>query len=61
MKCPYDVNSKLVTHSNMTYDDNGTQTDWMEVQNNKAEFTECLKEECGVYNAEKRKCEYKHD
>ena len=61
MKCPYAVNRNIVTQSKVKYDDNGNQTDWMEVQNNKAEFTECLKEECGAYNAEKSKCEYKHD
>lgn len=44
MKCPYAVNRNIVTQSKVKYDDNGNQTDWMEVQNNKAEFTECLKE-----------------
>ena len=59
MKGPYAVNRKYVTQTHLNYDENGYQTDWIEVQNDNAEFTECLKENCAVYNAEKQKCEYK--
>lgn len=60
MKCPYVVHRKYVTQTHVKYDEDGRQTDWMEVQNDNAEFTECLKEECAAYNAEKQKCEYKN-
>lgn len=59
MKCPYVVNQKYITLTHSNYDEDGHQTDWIEVQNNNAEFTECLKEECAAYNAEKQKCEYR--
>ena len=59
MKCPYAVSRKIVTHTTMQYDENGNQTGYTEYQNNAAEFVNCLGEECGAYNAEAKKCEYK--
>jgi hypothetical protein len=59
MKCPYAVNRKVVTQTSMQYDENGCQTSYTEYQNNQAEFVNCLEEECGAYNKETGKCEYK--
>lgn len=59
MKCPYAVTRKVVTQTSMQYDENGNQTSYTEYQNNTAEFVNCLGEECGVYNKDTQKCEYK--
>lgn len=59
MKCPYAVSRKVVTQTVMQYDENGNQTGFTEYQNNTAEFVSCLKEDCGAYNADTNRCEYK--
>ena len=59
MKCPYAVNRQVVTQTTMQYDENGSQTSYAEYQNNTAAFVNCLQEECGAYNTETKKCEYK--
>ena len=59
MKCPYAVSRKVVTQTTMQYDENGCQTSYTEYQNNQAEFVNRLEEECGAYNKETQKCEYK--
>ena len=59
MKCPYAVSRKTVTQCSIQYDENGQQKDWTEYQNNTAHFVDCLKEECGAYNKDTNKCEYK--
>lgn len=59
MKCPYAVNRQVVTQTAMQYDENGCQTSYTEYQNNTAHFVDCLKKECGAYNADTKKCEYK--
>lgn len=59
MKCPYAVHRKVITQSCTIFDENNErQTGWLETQTNNAKFADCLKEECGAYNAEKKKCEY---
>ena len=59
MKCPYAVNRQVVTQTSIQLNEEGNQTGWTEYQNNTAVFVDCLEEECGAYNAETKKCEYK--
>lgn len=59
MKCPYAVNRQVVTQTSIQLNEEGNQTGWTEYQNNTAVFVDCLEEECGAYNAERKKCEYK--
>ena len=49
MICPYAVNRKVVTRSQIQYNDNGQQTAWMEAQTNTAEFINCEGENCGAF------------
>lgn len=58
MKCPYAVSRCQVTQTTIKYDDNGNQVGFTEVQNNNAEFVDCLRENCGAFNKETNKCEY---
>jgi len=60
MKCPYAVNRQVTTQSIMQYNEEGQQTSWTEYQNNTAQFVNCLKEECGAYNPDTGRCEYKN-
>lgn len=59
MKCPYAVNRQVVTQTSIQLNEEGNQTGYTEYQNNTAVFVDCLEEECGAYNAETKKCEYK--
>ena len=59
MKCPYAVNRQTVTQTSIQLNEEGNQTGYTEYQNNTAVFVDCLKEECGAYNADTKKCEYK--
>lgn len=49
MICPYAVNRKQITQTQMQYDDEGKQTHWMEIQTNTAFFVECKQEGCGAW------------
>ena len=50
MKCPYAVHRKIITKCNINYDEETQQqTNWLEVQSDFAEFSECLKENCGAW------------
>lgn len=59
MKCPYAVNRQTTTQCMIEHNEEGQQTGWTEYQNNQASFIDCLKEECGAYNPETSRCEYK--
>lgn len=50
MKCPYAVTRKEINQTEMEYDENGNQIFYSEVRNNKAEFINCEKENCGVWH-----------
>lgn len=49
MKCPYVIDRKIITQTHIEHDEDGQQKDWTEVQNNKAVFAECEKENCGAW------------
>lgn len=49
MKCPYSVNRTYVTGSKTTYDEEGRQSGFFEVQTDTVRFSNCLKENCGAY------------
>lgn len=57
MYCPYAMTKKQITRTQMEYNAEGLQTDYIEVQLNKAEFVKCHKEECGAWHNER--CCYK--
>ena len=59
MKCPYTVNRHITTQTVIEYNDEGNQKSYTEYQSNIASFAKCLKKECGAYNADTEKCEYK--
>ncbi len=59
MKCPYAVNRQSVTQTKVEYNEDGNQSGWTEYQNNTAQFLDCLQEECGAYNPETNRCQYK--
>ena len=59
MRCPYAVSRQIVTQTVIEYNDESQETGSTVCQNITAEFSNCLKEECGAYNAEAKKCEYK--
>lgn len=59
MKRPYAVRRQIITQTVMQYDENGNQTSYTEYQDDIPVFASCLKEECGAYNADSQKCEYK--
>ena len=59
MKCPYAVNRQVTTQTVLEYNDEGQQKSWTEYQSNTAQFVRCLEKECGAYNSETGRCEYK--
>ncbi len=59
MKCPYAVNRTRIIQTQIEYDDENIEQGSTTVENNTATFLECLLNECGAYNRETGKCEYK--
>lgn len=59
MKCPYAVNRQITTQTVIEYNEEGQETGSTVFSGNTAQFVDCLKEECGAYNADTKKCEYK--
>jgi hypothetical protein len=59
MKCPYAVHRQSTTQTVIEYAEDGQQKSWTEYQNNTAHFVDCQKEECGAFNPETGRCEYK--
>lgn len=57
MKCPYVIHRQTVIQTNTEYNQEGQQDNWIEVQNNTAEFAECQKENCGAWRD--GRCHYK--
>lgn len=48
MKCPYAVTRKEVIQTKIEYNEDGQQSLYSEIRNNKAVFVECEKENCGA-------------
>lgn len=59
MKCPYAVNRQTTTQCMIEHNEEGQQKSWTEYQSNQAQFVNCLEKECGAYNPETGRCEYK--
>ncbi len=57
MKCPYAVTRVIRTHMDAEYNEQGCQTEYTEMQMNKAEFVDCAENECGAWK--NGKCCYK--
>ena len=56
MKCPYAVNRHTVSQTAFTYDESGNQTFQQTIENNTADFLDCLKEQCGAFR--NGRCQY---
>lgn len=49
MICPYIVNRKTITQSNIEYNEEEQQTSWTEIQNNIASAYKCQEENCAAF------------
>lgn len=49
MKCPYAVNRKTVSQTIYEYNEDGIPTFQQTVEENKATFPDCLKQQCGAW------------
>lgn len=58
MKCPYAVHRITKTVTNFYYESESIETKQVTDEYNKATFCDCLEEDCGAYNREKRQCDY---
>lgn len=56
MKCPYAVNRNVNQQTIYEYGDNGEMTFQQVIENNTAEFVDCLEENCGAYRD--GRCQY---
>lgn len=50
MKCPYAVNTKIVTKIGFKYDDNGLPVTQTAIEGQKVMFPECIKRECAAWH-----------
>lgn len=46
MKCPYAVNTRIITQIRFEYDDCGAQTTQTAVENQEATFPDCVRDDC---------------
>lgn len=58
MKCPYVVNQQTITKTNIEYNEDGQQKAYIEFQNNKSEFVDCLEKDCEAFYD--GRCHYKN-
>ncbi len=56
MKCPYAVNRHLVQQTIYEYDDDGEMTFQQVIEQNAADFVDCLKDDCGAWRD--GRCQY---
>ena len=56
MKCPYAVNRHLVQQTIYEYDDDGEMTFQSVIEQNAADFVDCLKDDCGAWRD--GRCQY---
>lgn len=56
MKCPYAVNRNLVQQTIYEYDDGGEMTFQQVIEQNAADFVDCLKDDCGAWRD--GRCQY---
>ena len=56
MKCPYAVNRNVNQQTIYEYGDNGEMTFQQVIENNTAEFVDCLEENCGAWRD--GRCQY---
>lgn len=56
MKCPYAVNRHLVQQTIYEYDDDGEMTFRQVIEQNAADFVDCLKDDCGAWRD--GRCQY---
>lgn len=59
MKCPYVVHRQVIRQSKTEYNAEGAPCFYQDIENNKAAFADCLETECGAYNKELKRCDYK--
>ena len=50
MKCPYAVNTKIVTKIGFKYDDNGLPVTQTAIEGQEVLFPECIKRECAAWH-----------
>lgn len=56
MKCQYAVNRHLVQQTIYEYDDDGEMTFQQVIEQNAADFVDCLKDDCGAWRD--GRCQY---
>lgn len=56
MKCPYAVNRHMVQQTIYEYDDDGEMTFQQVIEQNAADFVDCLKDDCGAWRD--GRCQY---
>lgn len=59
MKCPYAVDRHCVTQTHFEYDEEGVETFRQTVEDNTAEFVDCLKDGCAAWRD--GRCQYRSE
>lgn len=49
MKCPYAVNTKIITQIGFAHDDSGLPVTQTAVESQESDFLDCVKEDCAVW------------
>ncbi|WP_195984068.1 hypothetical protein [Clostridium sp. D33t1_170424_F3] len=49
MKCPYAVNTRIITQISFEHDDNGIPTTQTAIENQEIAFPDCLERDCAAW------------
>ena len=59
MKCPYTVHRKTTKQTVWEYNEEQVVVQETVIENNMAEFVDCVEKKCAMYNWADRKCKYR--